>query len=100
MAHQIFFNAHKIKFNLHHAWEELRNDQKWCEAVTKKIDGSGKKRKCDDGAQSESSQEKYLTVKERLSKMALLDSLIFKNTTLSEAEEALKQKLITEMLSN
>ncbi|XP_013614361.1 PREDICTED: glutathione S-transferase T2-like [Brassica oleracea var. oleracea] len=56
LAHQIFYNDHKIKFNLHHAWEELRNDQKWCEVASSKIDGSGKKRKCDDGAQSESSQ--------------------------------------------
>ena len=30
MAHKIFYNDHKIKFNLHHAWEELKNDQKWC----------------------------------------------------------------------
>ncbi|CAN7002666.1 unnamed protein product, partial [Brassica oleracea var. botrytis] len=33
LAHEIFFNNHKLKFNLHHAWEELRNDQKWCEHV-------------------------------------------------------------------
>ncbi|XP_013633036.1 PREDICTED: glutathione S-transferase T3-like [Brassica oleracea var. oleracea] len=56
LAHGIFYNDHKIKFNLHHAWEELRNDQKWCEIASSKIDGSGKKRKYDDGAQSESSQ--------------------------------------------
>ena len=24
MAHVIFYNDHKIKFNLHHAWEELK----------------------------------------------------------------------------
>lgn len=29
MAHKIFYDDQKIKFNLHHAWEELRNDQKW-----------------------------------------------------------------------
>uniref|UniRef100_A0A0D3CKN3 No apical meristem-associated C-terminal domain-containing protein n=1 Tax=Brassica oleracea var. oleracea TaxID=109376 RepID=A0A0D3CKN3_BRAOL len=56
LAHKIFYNDHKIKFNLHHAWEELRNDQKWCEIASSKIDGSGKKRKYDDGAQSKSSQ--------------------------------------------
>ncbi|XP_048623729.1 glutathione S-transferase T3-like [Brassica napus] len=56
LAQEIFYNDHKIKFNLHHAWEELRNDQKWCEAACSKIDGTGKKRKCDGGAQSESSQ--------------------------------------------
>ncbi|XP_013623653.1 glutathione S-transferase T3-like [Brassica napus] len=151
MAHEIFYNDHKIKFNLHHAWEERRNDQKWCEVASSKLDGSGKKRKYDDGAQSESSQatsnlgdqptkrppgvkaakgasgkrsiadhqavaqfqtmcsikekdlavkEKDLVVKERVSKMFLLDSLISKKDSLSEAEEALKQKLLTEMLSN
>ncbi|XP_013646120.2 glutathione S-transferase T3-like [Brassica napus] len=56
LAHGIFYNDHKIKFNLHHAWEELRNDQKWCEVARRKIDGTSKKRKYDDGAQSESSQ--------------------------------------------
>ncbi|XP_013673712.1 glutathione S-transferase T3-like [Brassica napus] len=56
LAHEIFYNDHKIKFNLHHAWEELRNDQKWCEVASSKIDGTSKKRKCDDEAQSESSQ--------------------------------------------
>uniref|UniRef100_A0A0D3BXV0 Myb-like domain-containing protein n=1 Tax=Brassica oleracea var. oleracea TaxID=109376 RepID=A0A0D3BXV0_BRAOL len=56
LAHEIFYNDHKIKFNLHHAWEELRNDQKWCEVASRKIDGTSKKRKFDDGAQSESSQ--------------------------------------------
>ncbi|XP_013607537.1 PREDICTED: glutathione S-transferase T3-like [Brassica oleracea var. oleracea] len=55
LAHEIFHNDHKMKFNLQHAWEELRFDQKWCEVASSKLDGSSKKRKCDDGAQSESS---------------------------------------------
>lgn len=45
-----------MKFNLQHAWEELHYDQKWCQAATSKMDGNFKKRKCDDGAQSSSSQ--------------------------------------------
>ncbi|KAG2334904.1 hypothetical protein Bca4012_000065 [Brassica carinata] len=45
-------------------------------------------------------REKDLAVKERVSKMSLLDSLISKKETLSQAEEALKQKLLTEMLNN
>ncbi|KAL0875565.1 hypothetical protein Bca101_025270 [Brassica carinata] len=142
MAHQIFCNDHRKKFTLHHAWEELRNDQKWCEFATAKIDGTGKKRRCEDGAQSATSQattnlgdqptkrppgvkaskgasgkrsvvdheavsqfesmwsikEKDLAMKERLSKMALLESLISKKEPLSEVEEALKKKLIAEML--
>ncbi|XP_048604855.1 glutathione S-transferase T2-like [Brassica napus] len=133
-----------IKFNLHHAWEELRNDQKWCELASTKLDGGSKKRRCEDGAQSESSEgtinlddpptkrhvgvkaakggsskrgmeddkslsafhtmwslkEKDLAGKEKLSKMGLLDRLIAKTEPLSEEEEALKKKLIREMLAN
>ena len=140
-AHEIFYNDHKLKFNLQHAWEELQYDQKQCELATSKIDESSKKRRCEDGAQSSSSQattnlgeqrppgvkaakgasgkrtivdgkalsefqsmwsikEKNLAVKERLSKMGLLDRLIAKPEPLSEEEEALKKKLITEMLAN
>ena len=144
LAHEIFFNDHKLKFNLHHAWEELRYDQKWCEHATSKLGGSAKKRKCEDGAETASSQaiinldeqptkrpagvkdakaasakkpivdkedalkfqaiwsikEKDLALKERLSKMDLLNSLISKNEPLSEKEEALKTKLLTKMLDN
>ncbi|XP_048599576.1 glutathione S-transferase T2-like [Brassica napus] len=143
MAHQFFYNDHKIKFNLHHAWEELKNDQKWCALATAKLDGrqssSTKKRKCEDGEASSqattngdhpakrlvgvkaakggggkrtigdqlsasefqgmwSLKEKYLAAKERLKKMGLLESLIAKKESLSQFEEALKEKLITEML--
>lgn len=50
MAHEIFYNDHKKKFNLHHAWEEIRHDQKWCEFATSKMEGSTKKRRYEDGA--------------------------------------------------
>ncbi|XP_048613543.1 glutathione S-transferase T3-like [Brassica napus] len=143
-SHEIFYNDHKIKFNLHYAWEELRNDQKWCEVASRKIDGTSKKRKFDDEAQSESSQatsalgdqptkrppgvkaakaasdkrsiavdqaasefqtmwtikEKDMAEKERLKKMGFLESLICKKEPLSEYEEELKKKLISEMLGN
>ena len=56
LAYEIFFNDHKIKFNLHHAWEELRHDQKWCSLASTKIGGSDKKRKCEDGAETSSFQ--------------------------------------------
>ncbi|XP_013633050.1 PREDICTED: glutathione S-transferase T3-like [Brassica oleracea var. oleracea] len=109
-------------------------------------DGSGKRRKLDDGAHSSTSapsenntaetdqattrppgvkaskrhgkqktkaegksiseyqtmlsiRKEDLTMKERLSKIKLLDSLIAKPEPLAEYEEALKQKLITELLS-
>ncbi|CAA7021017.1 unnamed protein product [Microthlaspi erraticum] len=127
LAHQIFFKDYKMKFNLEHAWRELRNNQKWCDLSSSKADGSSKKRKCEDGAQSSSShtvnncvkatkgkgkkgmeesqsicrtEEKDLVMKERLSKMGLLDSLLAKKEPLSEIEEALKNKLITDMLTN
>ena len=144
LAHEIFFNDHKIKFNLHHAWEELRYDQKWSEHATSKLGGNGQKRKCEDGAETASSQatinldeqpikrpagvkaskaasakkpivdneaslkfqtmcsikEKDLALQERVSKMALLNSLISKTDPLSEIEQAVKTKLLTEMLDN
>ena len=141
-AHEIFYNNHKKKFNLEHAWMELRNDQKWCDLSSSKQDGSSKKRKLDDGTQSSTShatESKYseadegtnrppgvkargkkmtvegkgmsefqtmwsikqqdLAMKEMLSKMSLLDSLIAKKEPLSECEEALKTKLINDLLS-
>ena len=55
-AHEIFYKNHKKKFTLEHAWKELRNDQKWCDLATAKNDGGSKKRKCDDGVDSSSSQ--------------------------------------------
>ena len=57
-THEIFYNIHKKKFTLDHAWKELRNDQKWCDLSSEKNDGGSKKRKCDDGADSSSSQAK------------------------------------------
>ena len=56
LAHQIFYNNQKKKFNLEHAWRELRHDQKWCDLATAKNEGTSKKRKCDDGADSSTSQ--------------------------------------------
>ncbi|KAF3511477.1 hypothetical protein F2Q69_00002003 [Brassica cretica] len=46
----------QTRFNFEHAWKELRHDQKWCELATAKNDGSLKKRKCEDGGDSKSSQ--------------------------------------------
>uniref|UniRef100_A0A0D3D7H9 Myb-like domain-containing protein n=1 Tax=Brassica oleracea var. oleracea TaxID=109376 RepID=A0A0D3D7H9_BRAOL len=56
-AHEIFYNNHKKRFLLEHAWNELRNDQKWCELSSSKNAESSKKRKGDeDGADCSSSQ--------------------------------------------
>jgi len=56
LAHQIFFNNHKKKFLLEHAWKELRHDQKWCELSSAKNEGTSKKRKAEDGGDSSTSQ--------------------------------------------
>ncbi|KAL1216299.1 Glutathione S-transferase T3 [Cardamine amara subsp. amara] len=137
-AYKIFFNNHKKKFNLAHAWRELRFDQKWCELSTSKTDGSCKRRKVDDGAQSSSSladeaskrplgvkaaksrgkksvdegkdisefrtmweiKEKDLAMKNTLANKSILKSLIAKKEPLFESEQALKEKLISDMLAN
>lgn len=49
LAHQIFYNDYGKKFNLEHAWVELRDNQKWCDFASSKPAGS-KKRKCEDGS--------------------------------------------------
>jgi len=137
LAHEIFFNNHRKKFNLEYAWNELKNDQKWCEVASAKNIGRSKKRKGEDAGDSSSSQatetmrppgvkaaksrgkktadeenamkkfetmwnikQQDMAMKERLSKMTLLDSLVAKKEPLSDYEEALKQKLTKELLFN
>ena len=46
-----------------------------------------------------STKKEDLAIKERLSKMKLLDSLLAKQEPLVDYEEALKKKIITEVLS-
>ncbi|KAF8112057.1 hypothetical protein N665_0068s0024 [Sinapis alba] len=55
LAHEIFYNNHTKQFTLDHAWKELRNDQKWCEISKAKTNGSSKRRKLNEGAQSSTS---------------------------------------------
>uniref|UniRef100_A0A0D3DCC0 Myb-like domain-containing protein n=1 Tax=Brassica oleracea var. oleracea TaxID=109376 RepID=A0A0D3DCC0_BRAOL len=111
LAHEIFFNNHNKKFKLEHAWKELRNDQKLtCEGTTrppgvKASKGNGKQQtKAEGKALAEfqsmwSIKKEDLAIKERLSKMKLLDSLLAKQEPLADYEEALKKKIITELLS-
>ncbi|XP_024004052.1 glutathione S-transferase T3-like [Eutrema salsugineum] len=119
LAHQIFFTNHKKKFNLEYAWRELRNDQKWCDLSTTKGNEASKKRRTDvmeteametvenDGSCSRpidfqkvlDVKEKELATRERLTRMSVLDRLLAKTDALNEVEEALKQKLLKEMLS-
>ncbi|XP_024008037.1 glutathione S-transferase T3-like [Eutrema salsugineum] len=64
-AHHIFYNDHMFKFNLEHAWRELRHDQKWCSVSAAKEGGKPKRRKVDAStAHSESSQTESLDVEE------------------------------------
>ena len=48
LAHMIFFNDHKAKFTLEHAWLELRYDQKWIASSATKDKVQSKRRKLDD----------------------------------------------------
>ncbi|XP_013623974.1 PREDICTED: glutathione S-transferase T2-like [Brassica oleracea var. oleracea] len=137
LAHQIFYNNYKKRFTLEHTWKELCHDQKWCELATAKTEGSLKKRKCEDDADSSRSQatcskrppgvkasklsakkpvvdeqtmngfqtmwtikQQDLAAKSMLSKMSLLEGLIGKKEHLSECEETLKKKLISDLMSN
>ena len=56
LAHEIFFTNHNKKFTLEHAWKELRNDPKWCDLATSKMERSSKRRKVDEAAQSSTCQ--------------------------------------------
>ena len=49
LAYEIYFNDTKKNFTLDHAWRELRYDQKWCEATSRKGDKNAKRKKCGDG---------------------------------------------------
>ncbi|XP_048619999.1 glutathione S-transferase T3-like [Brassica napus] len=142
LAHEIFFNNQKKKFCLEHAWNELRNDQKWCDLSTAKTESSSKRRKFADGSHSGASSQVNendagvegtsrppgvkaakargkkpqvdgkdvsdfqimwsikkddLAMKQQLSKMRLLESLVAKEN-LAAYEEALKEKLINELM--
>ncbi|KAF8111923.1 hypothetical protein N665_0071s0062 [Sinapis alba] len=78
LAHEIFYNNQKKKFNLEHAWKELPNDQKMLKG--------GSVKTC-----MWSIKKADMAMKERLSKMKLLESLIAKQEPLAEYEEALKK---------
>ncbi|XP_013626733.1 PREDICTED: glutathione S-transferase T3-like [Brassica oleracea var. oleracea] len=119
-AHEIFYNNHKKKLTLEHAWKELRNDQK-CSYAFETTTGEeeqatirpagdkaskrhGKKTMADGKALNEFEsmwriRKEDLAAKERLTKMRLLDSLIGKEY-LAEYKVAFKKKLIDELLSN
>uniref|UniRef100_A0A0D3DP37 No apical meristem-associated C-terminal domain-containing protein n=1 Tax=Brassica oleracea var. oleracea TaxID=109376 RepID=A0A0D3DP37_BRAOL len=123
-----FFNIYEHKFSLEHAWRELRHDQKWCTTYMVKDGGKEKRKQVVDvdteddvaepesrpvgvkaakaagkrkksGKEEEMSQlQSIMEMKEKLSKQKILERLLAKKDPLSEMEESLKLKLMTEML--
>lgn len=127
-ALDIFYSDHNQKFNLEHAWRELRHDVKWCSTYMEKdtakekrkpvdsVDGEGalpepaerpigvkaakaaSKRKKTGKEEKLDKIEEMLEIKNQISKQSLLDRLLAKPEPLSEMELALKLKLMSEML--
>ncbi|XP_013709610.2 glutathione S-transferase T2-like [Brassica napus] len=50
-ALDIFYNDHGSKFNLEHAWRELRHDVKWCSTYLEKESGREKRKAVASDAQ-------------------------------------------------
>ena len=124
-ALDIFNSDQNMKFNLEHAWRELRHDVKWCSTYLEKdcakekrkpvdsVDGQGavpeleerpiglkaaSKRKKTGKEEELAKLEGMLEIKKQISKQSLLDRLLAKPEPLSEMELALKMKLMSEML--
>ena len=119
----IFFNDKGFKFNLEHAWRELRHDVKWCSTYLGKDSGKDKRKTGDSDTQGSVTepQERPIGVKaakaagkrkkigkeEELGQLKDLmetkrqisnQSLLAKTDPLTEMELALKMKLMSEMM--
>ncbi|XP_033133371.1 glutathione S-transferase T3-like [Brassica rapa] len=123
-ALDIFHSDQNQKFNLEHAWRELRHDVKWCSTNLEKEkrkpvdpvanEGSvpepeerpigvkaakaAKKRKKTGKEEELAKLENLLEIKKQISKESLLESLLAKPEPLSEMESALKIKLMSALL--
>uniref|UniRef100_A0A0D3BIL9 Myb-like domain-containing protein n=1 Tax=Brassica oleracea var. oleracea TaxID=109376 RepID=A0A0D3BIL9_BRAOL len=91
-AHQIFYTNHKKKFLLEHAWKELSSQATKMKHPPgiKAAKASGKKTMAEENAMKEfhtmwSIKQQDLAMKDRLSKMRLLESLIAKKDPLAES---------------
>ncbi|XP_013704290.1 glutathione S-transferase T3-like [Brassica napus] len=63
-ALEIFFNDKGFKFNLEHAWRELRHDVKWCSTSLGKDNGKDKRKGASDaGGSVTEPQERPIGVK-------------------------------------
>nr|VDD62123.1 unnamed protein product [Brassica oleracea] len=116
-----------IKFNLEHAWRELRHDVKWSSTYLEKDSGKDKRKIVDSDAQGSVTEpqerpigvkaakaagkrkklgkeeelgqlKEMMVTKKEISNQSLLASLAAKTEPLSDMEEALKIKLMSEML--
>uniref|UniRef100_A0A0D3C5T0 No apical meristem-associated C-terminal domain-containing protein n=1 Tax=Brassica oleracea var. oleracea TaxID=109376 RepID=A0A0D3C5T0_BRAOL len=122
-THEIFYNNYNKKFTLEHAWKELRNDQNKRKgddggetsnsegaepkrpAGVKASKASGKKNMVEEKALKEfesmwAIKQQDLAAKDKLSRMRLLESLLAKKEPLTEYEEALKKKIISDIMFN
>ncbi|XP_013601466.1 PREDICTED: uncharacterized protein LOC106308908 [Brassica oleracea var. oleracea] len=123
-ALEIFYNDYSIKFNLEHAWRELRHDKKWCSTYLAKdsvkeklkqvleVDGeeamgrpvgvkavkAASKRKKSAKEEELSKLQGLFEIKQKISNQKLFDRLLVKKEPLSEMEISLKLKLMSEML--
>ncbi|XP_013589520.1 PREDICTED: glutathione S-transferase T3-like [Brassica oleracea var. oleracea] len=121
-ALDIFNSDQNMKFNLEHAWRELRHDVKWCSTY---LENDKDKRKTADtpvaepedrpigvkatkaaGKRKKTGKDEELTkleglmeIKKQISRQSLLESLLAKPEPLSDMELALKTKLLSEILS-
>ncbi|XP_013639301.1 glutathione S-transferase T3-like [Brassica napus] len=126
-ALDIFYNDQGSKFNLEHAWRELRHDVKWCSTYLEKDSGREKRKAVDSDAQGSVAEpeerpigvkaakagskkkksgkeeelgkiEGLLEIKKQISRQNVLESLLAKTEPLDDMELALKMKLISEMM--
>ncbi|XP_048605525.1 glutathione S-transferase T3-like [Brassica napus] len=122
MAHEIFYNDHKVKFTLEHACvkegsqmtkahnhQALRQERMIKRPAGVKATNAKAKRSVSKPTMEEEGREiqsmwkirqKDFALKEKLNKQKLLDKLIAKTEPLTELEIALKNKLITDMLAS
>ncbi|XP_013632488.1 PREDICTED: glutathione S-transferase T2-like [Brassica oleracea var. oleracea] len=128
MLHYVADAQQGIKFNLEHAWRELRHDVKWSSTYLEKDSGKDKRKPVDSDAQGSVTEpqerpmgvkaakaagkrkklgkeeelgqlKEMMETKKQISNQSLLASLVAKTEPLSDMEEALKMKLLSEMLS-
>lgn len=121
-AHEMYQNHHGVPFILEHAWKALRNDQKWRSMSSAREDGKEKRKEAEEeapdleearppGVKASKAKRKkkgkeaafdklegLMLLKENISKQRVLERLLARKEPLSEIEESLKNKLVSEML--